>query len=355
MDSSHAPVVLQNAVDTFQDLILRQGEHSVRAGDEVYIQPHVYLSTHLVQMRAQGWEVDFDQVAAVSGASALFAYQPGEFMSKYAHLYVDPDARIAGGTGFGYEWVDFTDAEGAWKLIVEAVNSGRSVKGWDWENILFAGYHDADEPEERKVFAMADGPETYARWLAWSEFGEWVERIQGWGMPRLGRHTERVGPKPADEVALRVMRDLVTWSVDPPEAVRKAFAEATFGLAGIEACAADCEGSDVNEDWLACHNINGQWTLRNSTGVYLRRVAEAGLFPAQANAHLLAAARSYRAAYESWQALYDRYLGHGVPEADRKTAAHRRAGAAAVRSGLEHEKAALAEVERALAALEDHE
>jgi hypothetical protein len=355
MDSNHTPVLLHNAADAFQDLILRQGEHSVRAGGEVYIQPHVYLSTHLVQMRAQGWDVDFDDVAAVSGASALFAYQPGEFMPKYAHVYIDPDARIAEATGFGYAWTDFADVEGAWQLLVETVDSGRSAKGWDWENILFAGYQDADEPQERLVFAMADGPETYAKWLDWSEFGEWVERVRGWGMPRLGRHTERVKPMPATEVALRVMRDLVDWSATPPEAVCKAFPEATFGLAGIEACAADCENSDVNEDWLACHNINGQWSLRNSTGVYLRRAAGAGLFPESVNAQLLAAAQSYRAAYESWQELYDRYLGHHVPEPHRKTAAHRQAGAAAVRQGLEHERAALAEIERALAAVEDKE
>ncbi len=352
MSERHAPILLQNAVDQFQDLILCQGEHAVVAGDEVYIQPYVYLSTHLVQMRTQGWDVDFDQVAALSGASALFAYQLGEFMPKYAHLHVDPDARIAEGTGFGYGWTGFADAEGAWQLIVECVDSGRSAKGWDWENILFAGYWDAAQPEERKVYAMADGPDTYARWLTWSEFGEWAQRMQGWGMPRLGRYTTRVEARPADEVALRVMRDLVAWSVSPPDAVRDRFAEATFGLAGIEAYAADCERSDLmNEDWLACHNINGQWTLRNATGVYLGRVAEAGLFPGPVNAHLLAAADAYRAAYESWQELYVRYLGHRVPEAARKTAEHRRAGAASVRLGLQHERAALAEVERALGAL----
>jgi hypothetical protein len=351
MSERHAPIVLQNAVDQFQDLILRQGEHSVRAGDEVYIQPHVYLSLHLVQMRAQGWDVDFDDVAAVSGASALFAYQPGEFMPKYAHLHVDPDARIAEATGFGYAWADFADTEGAWQLVVESVDSGRSAKGWDWENSLFAGYQDAAKPEGRQVFAMADGPETYAKWLAWSEFGQWVERMQGWGMARLGRHTARVETRPADEVALRVMRDLVAWSVRPPDAVGQRFANATFGLAGIESYAAACEDSDPNEDWTACHDVNGQWTLRNSTGVYLGRVAQAGLFPERVNRHLRSAASEYRAAYESWKELYYRYLGHRVPEAARKTAEHRVAGAAAVRQGLRHERAALAEVERALVVL----
>ena len=91
----------------FHDMIGRFGEHAVAAGKEVYIQPYVYLSIHLVQMRAAGWhDIDFDQIAAVSGASAIFGYQPGEFMAKYAHLHVDPDQRIADATGFGCEWVN---------------------------------------------------------------------------------------------------------------------------------------------------------------------------------------------------------------------------------------------------------
>ena len=52
MSETTAPVLIQPAVDQFRDLILQEGEHSVVAGDEVYIQPYVYLSAHLVQMRA---------------------------------------------------------------------------------------------------------------------------------------------------------------------------------------------------------------------------------------------------------------------------------------------------------------
>jgi len=351
MNKNNAPVLLQQAVDQFQDLILRQGEHSVVSGDEVYIQPYVYLSAHLVQMRAQDWDVDFDQIAALSGASALFAYQPDEFMPKYAHLTVEPDERITEATGFGYEWVPFEGQEGAWQVIVDSVDAGKSVKGWDWENVLFAGYQGGDEPSARQVYAMADGPGTYSRWLTWDEFAEWVERVHKWNECRLGRYSGRVQTKPPGKVARRVMEDLVAWSVEPPASVRERWPEATFGLAGIEAYAAACEASDPNEDWTACHDINGQWTVRNSTGVYLQRVAGAGLFSEDVNAHLLTAAQAYRAAYESWQQLYIQYLGHVVPEEARKTKEHRLGGAAAVRQGLKHEKAALAEVERALAAL----
>jgi hypothetical protein len=62
--------------------------------------------------------------------------------------------------------------------------------------------------------------------------------------------------------------------------------------------------------------------MMSETSVYLRRVAEASLFSAPVNAHLLAAALEYRAAYESWQQLYEQYLGHGVPEEKRKTKEH---------------------------------
>ena len=84
------------------------------AGEEVYIQPCVYLSMHLVAMRAAGWrDADMDTITAVSGASALFAYEPGEFMPKYANLHIGMDQRIAHATGFGYEWAPFEGGEEA--------------------------------------------------------------------------------------------------------------------------------------------------------------------------------------------------------------------------------------------------
>ena len=114
---------------------------------------------------------------------------------------------------------------------------------------------------------------------------------------------------------------------------------------------ATCENVREYEDLTACHDVNGQWAVRNSTSVYLRRVAEAGVFPAEINGRLIAAAKAYRAAYESWQELYA-LIGHGATEAERKDAARRVAAAAAVREALAHEKAALAEIETVLGLLE---
>jgi len=332
----------------FNDLIGCFGYHVVAAGEEVYLQPYVALSLHLVQMLAAGWaDVDFDQIAAVSGASALFAYQRGEFMPKYAHVYIGLDQRIADATGFGYEWVNFQGVQGAWELIRESVDAGRPVNGWHWENILFSNYRDAAQAQDRQVFAMGDGPETFARWWTWDELAEYVKLVEGWGCPQFGRHTQRIQAEPAEEVARRVMRDLVAWSVEPPEVVREKFPKATFGLAGIEAYAADCERTDVSETWVACHDINPQWTIRNSTSVYLKRVVEAAVFPEDVNRHLVAAAVHYRAAYECWQVFYD-LLGHDIAENLRKMADRRLAGADAVRAWLEHEKSALDEIEQAL-------
>jgi hypothetical protein len=257
------------------------------------------------------------------------------------------DKRIAEATGFGYEWVDFKGAEGAWELIKETVDSGRSAKGWDWENILFAGYQDADTPEGRRVFAMADGPETFAEWLTWSKLSEYIDRILNWGCPRFGRHTGRVETMHAAQVALRVMKDLVEWSIDPPEKIAKAYPRATFGLAGIEKYAADCANTDEYEDWGACHDINPQWTIRNSTAVYLERVTADSVFPATVTGCIAAAAREYRAAYADWKELYAQ-LGHNAPQGAGKVRERRLAVAQAIRDALDHEKAALAELREAI-------
>jgi hypothetical protein len=296
-------------------------------------------------MWASEWkEVDFDTLAAVSGASALFAYEPGTFMPKYANLHIGMDDRIADAIGFGYEWVSFDSAEEAWSLIVTSIDSGRPLKGWHWENLLIAGYRDSDEPQDREVFVMADGPDTIAEWWAWSRMEQWI----GEWPHRLGRHTGRVEEMSDREVALRVIGDLVEWSTNPPEAVREEFPKAAFGIEGIGAYASDCGDVERYEDWSACHDVNPQWTVRNSTAVYLGRVAGAAIFPAGASEHISTAAGEYRAAYEDWRELYVQ-LGHGAPEGAGGMPERRAAGAAAVRRALEHEKTAIAALRKVLA------
>lgn len=344
-------VLLEEVVEIFDKFIGRIGEHAFATESEIYQQPYAYLSFHLIQMHVAGWtDVDFDTLTAVSGASALFGYQPGEFMPKYAHLSVGADQRIADAIGFGYEWMSFDSIEDAWDIIKHSVDAGKPVKGWDWENILFAGYRDAEQPEDRQLYALADGPGTYSKWLTWAEFTEWYERVKGWGAAAFGRHTERVAMKPANEVARQVIQDLIAWSVEPPQAVRDRFSKATFGLDGIEVYAAMCADTEAYEDVVACHDINPQWTTRNSTAVYLKRVAEAGLFFEAVNVHLLIASEQYRAAYECWQAYY-KLLGHRATESTRNVKARRLAGAAVVRAWLAHEKVAIAELERVLVSL----
>ena len=101
---------------------------------------------------------------------------------------------------------------------------------------------------------------------------------------------------------------------------------------------------------MVCHPINPQWTIRNATGVYLKRVTETGIFADEINTSLSAASAGYRAAFECWQAYYG-LLGHRTAESSRKTPARRLAGAAIIRAWLEHERAALENVELALDAL----
>jgi hypothetical protein len=356
MEKSYKQVLLDNDVKEYYDLIGRFGHHAVTVGDEVYTQPYVYLSLHLMQMRSAGWkDMDYDQIAAVSGASALFGYEPGEFRPKYANRSIGMDERIAEATGFGYEWVKYEDIDGAWELLKASVDSGKSVKGEDWENILFAGYQDAEKPEDRKVYAMADGPGNYSKWITWKEFGEYIDRMKQWNCMKFGRYTERVPTKPANEVAIRVIKDLVEWSGNPPENILKIFPKATFGLAGIQLYADDCADMEKNKDFGSCHDINPQWPVRNSSSVYLKRVAKSYKFPDNSftylayiftddiNTHLLKASDEYKNAYIYWKQFYN-HLSYGGEEGWGKIAEHRLAGTEGLRKALEHEKLAIAEL-----------
>lgn len=342
--SAQSRVLLDGVVADFKRITNDLEKHQVVVGDIVYPQPAVYLTTHLVEMWAAGWkDADFDTLAAVSGASALFAYQPDEFMPKYANLHIGMDDRVAEATGFGYEWLPFEDTGSAWPIIRETIDSGRPLKGWHWENLLIGGYRDAARKEDREVFVMDDGPGTTAEWWTWQRFTEWTAEWPHF----LGRHTRRVETAPAKEIALRVMSDLAEWSANPPDAVAREYPEAKFGLEGIQAYAADCADTEAYDDWVACHPINPQWTVRNSTAVYLDQVAGSRIFPAHIAEHIAAAAREYRAAYEDWREFHNQ-LGHDAPGNAGKTKERRLAGAAAIRRALEHEKAGITSLRQAL-------
>ena len=176
----HEAVLLEDVLADWERLTGDLKEHQAVVGEVVYVQPCVYLSTHLVEMWAAGWkDMDFDTLAAVSGCSALFGYQPKTFMPKYAHVWIDMHERVAQATGFGYEWVSVDGADRAWEVVKESIDAGKPVKGWHYENLLFGGYEEAAEKSGRKVFVMADGPDTLAEWWTWEQFGQWVKEGDG--------------------------------------------------------------------------------------------------------------------------------------------------------------------------------
>ena len=340
-------VLLEDAVADFRHIADNIASHSsyviFRGADEdVYPQPYCYLTTRLVQMHAAGWrEMDIDTLAAVSGASAMFGYQAGEFMPKYAFHHRDPNSLVAQTTGYATETVRIADAEKGWLFVKESIDSGRPVTGWHAEMMLLAGYRDAVSASDRQVFAMKDGNEYFAKWLSWRALSEWV------GSDDLSRFAGRVEPESPEGVALRVLRDLVALSAGVPEHIQQAFPKATFGLEGIAAWATDCADVETHPDWRMCHPENPQWTVRNSTAAYLQHLAEAETFPTDVTEHIRRASEKYRAAYQSWQRAYG-LIGYGAPDGSGKVKEKRLAAAQAVREALEHERSAIAQIEEAL-------
>jgi len=218
---------------------------------------------------------------------------------------------------------------------------------------LIAGYQEAADEEDRQVYVIGE-PFPGAEWWTWEQFSDWAENT---ARRAIGRHTEGVPTVPPREVALRVLRDAVAWATVAPESLQEAHPDATFGLDGMRVFADDVEDVEGKPEdyfespWHGCHAINPQWSARKSTATYLQRIAHASLFPASANESIAAAAAQYLEAWEAWLVFYEN-LGYLSPEGAWSSKECRSAGATAIRKALEHERAAIAKLEAALAAIE---
>jgi hypothetical protein len=115
----------------------------------------------------------------------------------------------------------------------------------------------------------------------------------------------------------------------------------------MAAYAANCANTGQFESWTMCHDINGQWTLRNSTAAWLRRLVDDGCLGEAVRPDLTAAAAGYRTAYEEWTRCYE-LLGHGAGEAQRRDGERRRQVAAMVRRAARHERQAISHLRHVL-------
>ena len=331
--------LLKDAVQHFEYVAKNIASHANVLDEKLYPQPSTYLTTHFVCMRVAGFDhVDFDTLTAVSGASALFGYEPGEFLPKYAHLNIGISKRIEQATGFGWERFQPRTPEECYQFIRDGVDANRPVTSTFYEDVLFSGYQ--EDNGRPKLHVMTDGADYFIRWFGWNAFKRWFKE---WGNSGLGRHTERKDPLPEREVAIRVITDLVEWSTDPPDNVLREYPRATFGLAGIEKYADDCGNVSKFPDWRACHDINPQWIVRNSTAIYLASTAKSGLFDREVNEILRRSSASYKNAYNHWREFY-RLLGHVAPKDNGRKKEIRARGADAVRKALDAEKEALKEL-----------
>jgi len=315
--------------------------------------PHELLISHFLQMRAAGFEnVDLDDVVVLSGASGLFGFKHGDFMPKYAFLHVGLERRIAEATGFGYEWLELGDVEKAWRIVTESIDAGKPVKGFYVEGILFLGYRDHGDREERLVYGISQEEPGFSKWMTWDEFAEWAKQVRQWKTARLGRYAGRVDARPAAQSARRVLADLVQFSEQPPAQVLSGFRGAAWGLAALDRCAADCADVGTYPAWTLCHDVNSQWPMRKCTAAWLARLAESDCLDAAADEHLRAASRHYRAAFDAWVTAFHRCGWRAPkPEESAKDPKRRTKAAEALKAAAEHERGAIDAIRRALASL----
>jgi len=319
----------------------------------------------MVAMRAMGREdADYSNLMAVSGWSGQFIYAAKPDWPTF----IEPGStvpRACAAVGVAVEEKRPESADEAFDFLLESCLADQPIVAEHLEFGLFEGAENGDEPQVHFVVCpfFNDGV-----WWSREQFDQtWWK---GHGDKRLFRLTGPAEPKSAEAVARETLAELVRlatanywtgWRKD-------AAPHATTGLRAIEQYASDVadvshdmqDDRETNKDtcffergW-GCYAIYPQWTARECTGRYLDQAAK--LFDTAAGKHIRSAAGSFHAVYGAWK-TWEEHLGRSEKfgEYDERWAdpKHRRAGNEAVLSALEHERAAIAFVKQALAAIED--
>jgi hypothetical protein len=154
---------------------------------------------------------------------------------------------------------------------------------------------------------------------------------------------------------------IVIWSERHPAADKDAYQGSLFGFEAIAAYAADVDdlAKTVEDDFAfgnnACHAITPQWGTRRYIGAYL--ADRAALFEGAARERMQEAAARYHDAHAAW-VIFDEQLGqrfvrkHGAVQSEGwADPARREKGSSAICAALEHEKAAVDSLRKALSAL----
>ena len=143
------------------------------------------------------WDTDYGTLMTVSGCGPIFTHGRGK---NYWTNYVEAagwDKRVARSTGINIEWKRFSDAEEAWKLIKSEIDQGRPVVGKHLEDVVFAGYQDADKKEERRILAICCPFAWPCKWWTWEEFTGWVKKHSNRGTRVYGRPADKLQPREA--------------------------------------------------------------------------------------------------------------------------------------------------------------
>lgn len=335
-------VVLRNVETVFQQYLREVAP---------YWQTRSAIDMRVVCMRAAGWDnADYETLMTVSGYGPSFCYHIQTYQPQYFPPG-DVDGRIARATGFGWEWTHCDSAEDYWQALKNTIDSGRPAQAHHLEDILLIGYQDAPRPDDRMVRPLGTVFIKPDQWWTWQQFEQW---FADHSFGQLGRTTGPVVQASPQAAAVATMNLMLQLSQDDPRAAQQpGWADVKWGLAGLEAFAADVTNASLSPEkfyagWLGCHAIYPQISGRYCSAVWLEKAAP--LFAPRVQAHMREAAAAYERACGAWQ-RWEAMLGHEglAPRGTWADPQRRRAGGQAVRRAIDHEQAALEEIKKALA------
>jgi len=251
---------------------------------------------------------------AASGEAAIFSYARDSIAPMY-FCTVGGDKRLKSCTGYDAKILRTTDAEEAFSLLREGIDTGSGVFVAGPEAGLCYGYADPGPAEQREVYGFSNWGPAFAGTFTWARFVKYINAFgDAEGIAYVQRESE---PESTDQILEMIAVQVIDWQRQHP-AVKYGMKQEYYGTKAFEQFIADVRDPEtrvkIDEAYINCHAILFQLGGRYWLGQYLKQLSQQ--FTGDMQKRLIKIGDLYMEVYEKLNRFQEFDIKEGKKEAE---------------------------------------
>lgn len=278
------------------------------------IPPTWPLVYHIMIMHDSPENSNLGAAVAASGEASIFSYARDSIEPMYFST-IGGSRRLKMCTGYEVRSLRTTDAEEAFSLIRDGIDTGAGVFVAGPEVGLCYGYNDPGCVEEREVYGFSNWGPAFHGTYSWARFSKHVEIFgDAEGFAYVSYESK---PESADHILKMIAETVIDWQHQHP-ATNFGMKQDDYGLTAFKQFIEDVRDPDirlqVNEAYINCHAILFQLGGRYWLGHYLKQLARQ--FTNDFQKHLVGIGNLYIEVFEELKRFMEFNIAEGKNESE---------------------------------------